>query len=321
VPRLIVELREDIRFEDGAWVPTDERTAALVATLEAACRAPRRLFSRPAAALDVEHVALCDAARRSGEKVAIPDLNLFYLLDGDAAAMAGCELVRSAAPLAPLPPPAPVTAGAAATVLAAPEGGVLADALDQAAAALGPGDTLVVPFPLADPGSRAAAEVAARRGVTVLTPEGRVGARAPGASPRPVRARVSLLLESVTLLAGGDRGTSELYVEGWVDDGVRTPFRVPQSGARRGVRRGVAERFDAPLWDGIPRGEGLIVHLEVWEEDMGRDSLIDPDDLLGVYERRFTEAERWGEGRHEDLRVATEDGAAILTFVVGRVAC
>jgi hypothetical protein len=136
-----------------------------------------------------------------------------------------------------------------------------------------------------------------------------------------VRARVAIELESVTLVAGGDRGTSELYIEGWVDDGVRTPFRVPATGARRGVRRGATERFDAAIYDGIPRGEGLIVHLEVWEEDMGRDSLIDPDDLMGVHERRFTEPERWGEGRHEDVRVATEDGAADVTYVIRRTPC
>ena len=317
--RVIVELREDIRFEDGTWVPTDERTAALVGALTGRCGGARRLFSRSAAALDIEHVALCEAARRAGDKTTTPDLNLFYVVDGECAALIALELVRSATELTPLPAPSDLTV--AGRRVAEPADGLLADAVDRGARELGPGDTLVVPYPLADAASRAAAEVAALRGVVVITPDGQVGKRPPGASPRPVRSRLSVVLESVTLVAGGDRsGTSELYVEGWIDDGVRSVLRVPETGARVGVRRGVAERFDAVLFDGIPRGEGLIVHLEVWEEDLGRDSLVDPDDLLGVHERRFIEAVRWGEGRHEE-RVATEDGEALLVYVVRRMVC
>jgi hypothetical protein len=322
VPRVIVELCEDIRFEEGSWVPSDERTAELVDGLARGCSTPRRLFSRAAAALDIEHIALCDAARRAGEKSDLPDLNLFYLVDGDPQALATLPLVRAATEVPPLPEPAApreIGGDIGGALLPPPGDGLLADALDRAAALLGSGETLVVPYPLLDPASRAAATVAARRGVRVLTPDGKIGTAKPVA--RSAKSRVTVRLEAVTLVAGGDRGDSEIYIEGWVDDGVRRRFRIPAEGARTGVRRGAPERFDAPLYEGVPLEQSLIVHLEVWEEDLGRTSLIDPDDLIGVHERRFTAAERWGEGRHEGIRVATEDGEALVSYVIRQTAC
>ena len=316
MPRFIVELREDIRFEDGTWVPTDERTAELVRALSGCCSKPRRLFGRPASALDIEHVALTDVARRAGEHPHLPDLNLFYVVEGDATELAASPLVAGVTEATPLPEPLPVEgAPAEARVLTPPPGGLLADALDTSASELAAGESLVVPYHLADPASRAAAELAARRGVHVFTPEGRVpGGRAPIA--RKARLRATVTLDEATLVAGGDRrGSSELYVEGWIDDGVRRRFRFPEKGAVRGVFRGVPQAIGSRLYDGVPLGEALIVHIELWEEDLGRESLIDPDDLLGIHERRFTQLERWGEGQH-DGRVETEDGAGLLRYSI-----
>jgi hypothetical protein len=315
VGRCIVELREDIRFEGETWVPTDERTAALVQALCATCSAPRRLFSRPAAALDVEHVAIAAAARRAGEHPRLPDLNLFYVVEGDAAALAASPLVAAVVEVAPLAGPFPVEGAPAGTPAVTPaDGGLLADAIDAAAAALSAGESLIVPYRVTDPASRAAAEIAARRGIHVFTPDGEVAGGRPAPSRR-ARLRATVTLDEATLVAGGDRGSSELYVEGWVDDGVRRRFRFPERGSVRGVQRGVPQALDSRIYDGVPLGEALIVHMELWEEDLGRDSLIDPDDLLGVHERRFTQVERWGEGQHE-AKVETEDGAGILRYAI-----
>jgi hypothetical protein len=316
VGRCIVELREDIRFEDDTWVPTDERTAALVQALCATCSAPRRLFSRPAAALDVEHVAIAAAARRAGEHPRLPDLNLFYVVDGDVAELAASPLVAAVVEVAPLAGPLPVAGAPAGPPAGAPaDGGLLADAIDAAAAALSAGESLIVPYRVTDPASRAAAEIAARRGIHVFTPDGEVAGGRP-APARRARLRATVTLDETILVAGGDRsGSSELYVEGWVDDGVRRRFRFPDKGAVRGVQRGVPQPLDTRIYDGVPLGEALIVHVELWEEDLGRDSLVDPDDLLGVHERRFTQVERWGEGRHE-AKVETDDGAGILRYTI-----
>lgn len=312
----MVELVEDIRFEDGTWVPTDDRTKELVDAVCACCSTPRRVFGRSASALDVERVALREAARRAGEDGRLPDLNLFYVLDGDPAALRGLPLIGQVHEMAPLAPPAPMEV-ATDQRLQHTDGALLADELDRAAAARSAGDTLVVPWALVDPASRAAAELAARRGVRIVTPDGevRAGKSAPAARRSKLRARVTL--DSVTLLAGGDElGTSELYIEGWIDDGTRRRLRIPEKGARTGVRRGLPEEFKVDLYDGVPLGDALIVHLEVWEEDLGRHSLIDPDDLIGVHERRFTAAERWGEGAHGDIRVETDDAACLVSYSI-----
>jgi hypothetical protein len=314
VTRVIVELVEDIRFEGGTWVPTDERTRALVDGISATCSAPRRVFSRAAAALDVERVSLREAARRAGEDPALPDLNLFYVVEGDAEALRALPLVAQVVEVPADPAPAPLEGVRGRRVEHAP-GALLADEIDHAAASLAAGDTLVVPYPLGDPASRAAAVVAARRGVRVVGVEGELRA---GPPLRAGKARATVTLDRVTLVTGGDRGDSEIYVEGWIDDGVRRPVRVPEQGARPGVRRGLPQDFGVQLYDGVPE-ETLVVHLEVWEEDLGRGSLVDPDDLLGVHERSFTAAERWGEGRHADVPVETEDGACLLTYTIDLV--
>jgi hypothetical protein len=63
-----------------------------------------------------------------------------------------------------------------------------------------------------------------------------------------------------------------------------------------------------------PVGEELRVHVEAWDEDLGRASLVDPDDLLGVHERSFGRPDKWGDGRHADVRSKTDAGEWLLTY-------
>jgi hypothetical protein len=145
-----------------------------------------------------------------------------------------------------------------------------------------------------------------------------VAAARPHAHPRP---RGEVVLESARILRGGDPvgSAAEIYFEGWVDDGAggRRRFRIPHAGSIPGVRDGQRIALDAQVYVGErPLGASLHLHVEAWDEDLGRDSLLNPDDLLGVYDRRFTAAERWGEGRHESQRAATDVGAWELSFVV-----
>jgi hypothetical protein len=331
VERLVIELRQDVRFEQGAWQPVDERTRILTGALAQACSAPARLFSRSAAALDRERVALGSLAAD------LPDLNLFYVVEGDAAELARQELVAEVSPARPVLGAAPDRGPLperAAVVRPAP-GRLHADELDRAAAPLGKGDLLVVPDPIVGRAAWAAAELAARRGVRVLViPEGEAPAWARhvvlvsrselAATARHVadgartgRARrVRVTLDSLLLVSGGDRVESELYLEGWIDDaGERFPFRVPPAGALGGVRRGQPVALGAVIHRGRAHSDtDLGLHLEVWEQDQGRASLIDPDDLLGIHEARFTEGDRWGEGLHEGCETAGGEGACRLTY-------
>ncbi len=329
MPRLIIELTEDIRFEDGAWVPADDRARALIEAVRRCCSQPSRLFSREAAVLDRERVA----ARPTD---ALPDLNLFYVVDGEPAELEGLELVAQVGALLPSEPLALELPDGVTVVEAPPEGRPLADAIDVAAAEVPRGQPLVVRAALRGRAAWAAAELAARRGVRVyaaageavpawvrrlvVVPAAELAAASSSAvvsSPSTRASVASVTIETVLLAAGGDLSGSALYLEGWVeDDGERTPFRVPETGAVRGVERGDTVELQAVVYRGTrPVTRALAVHIEVWEADLGRDSLLDPDDLLGVIDARFTEGARWGHGRHENVRTEGE-GECLVSYRV-----
>jgi hypothetical protein len=143
--------------------------------------------------------------------------------------------------------------------------------------------------------------------------EARVAAKP---APRPY---AKVVFEKATIIEGGDVGAAEIYFEGWVDDGSggRRSFRIPHEGHIPNVKDGATITLDTTVYESKrPLGDSLTIHFEAWDEDMGRASLLDPDDLLGAFEKRHTIDERWGEGRHADIRLETDSGAWLLTYSV-----
>jgi hypothetical protein len=132
-----------------------------------------------------------------------------------------------------------------------------------------------------------------------------------------MKPHVRVHLEQAEIIDGGDIGTAEIYFEGWIDDGAggRRAFRIPQNGHIPDVDNGQVIPLKTTILDGVV-GDGWTLHIEGWDEDLGRNSLLNPDDLLGVYEKRWTAEERWGEGRHADQEVSTEQGKWRLTYSV-----
>jgi hypothetical protein len=133
----------------------------------------------------------------------------------------------------------------------------------------------------------------------------------------PLNPRVKVTLETALIQRGGDVGAAEIYFEGWVDDGAGTTknFRIPHAGHIPGVKDGQHIKLDTLVFESVgPVGATLTVHVEAWDEDLGRDSLVNPDDLLGTYEKAFTQHESWGRGEHKDIPLKTDDGAWKLSF-------
>lgn len=131
----------------------------------------------------------------------------------------------------------------------------------------------------------------------------------------PERPNLVVLFEQAGIVRGGDIGAAEIYFEGWVDDGTgRRSFRVPKNGHIPEVHDGQTLDVNEVIWKGRPAGDTLHVHIEGWDEDLGRDSKINPDDLLGTYDHVFTPAESWGVGRHASIPLATKDGEWMLTL-------
>jgi hypothetical protein len=133
----------------------------------------------------------------------------------------------------------------------------------------------------------------------------------------PTRPLVKVILENAHIVRGGDIGAAEIYFEGWVDDGAgtRLAFRIPHAGAIPGVKDGDTVKLDTVLFESAtPVGDRLKVHIEAWDEDLGKDSLINPDDLLGTYDATFDEATAWGAGKHENIALTSEAGAWTLAF-------
>jgi hypothetical protein len=128
--------------------------------------------------------------------------------------------------------------------------------------------------------------------------------------------RLTVTFELAGIVHGGDAvGNAEIYFEGWVDDGQhKKPFRIPHSGHIPEVADGQTLTLNTVIFEGRPKGHMLTVHVEAWDEDLGRQSSLNPDDLLGVYERAFTAEERWGVGRHENITCKTDAGEWLLTF-------
>jgi hypothetical protein len=134
------------------------------------------------------------------------------------------------------------------------------------------------------------------------------------------RPRLRVVFEQAGIVNGGDIGTAEIYFEGWVDDGAaKKSFRVPQKGYIPEVHDGQTLQIETVLFEGTPKGDALHVHIEGWDEDLGRDSTINPDDLLGTFDRVYTEADRWGVGRHASIPLATEDGEWLLTLRIEKI--
>jgi hypothetical protein len=134
---------------------------------------------------------------------------------------------------------------------------------------------------------------------------------------RASRPLVKVILERALIERGGDIGAAEIYFEGWVDDGAgtRRAFRIPHAGAIPGVKDGQTIPLDTVVYESVtPVGSKLKLHVEAWDEDLGKGSLINPDDLLGAYEASFDAASGWGHGKHEDLRSDSDDGAWRLSF-------
>jgi hypothetical protein len=133
----------------------------------------------------------------------------------------------------------------------------------------------------------------------------------------PLNPRVKVVLEHALIQRGGDVGAAEIYFEGWVDDGAgnKRTFRIPHAGHIPGVKDGQTIKLDTMVFESVgPVGAALTVHVEAWDEDLGRDSLVNPDDLLGTYEHAFTGDANWGRGQHKDISLKTNDGAWQLTF-------
>ena len=131
------------------------------------------------------------------------------------------------------------------------------------------------------------------------------------------RPLVKVVLEHALIERGGDLGAAEIYFEGWVDDGAgtRRAFRIPREGAIPGVKDGQTLPLDTVIFESVtPIGPTLQVHVEAWDEDLGRQSLLDPDDLLGTYEQVFDASVGWGVGGHADIALDSDDGAWKLTY-------
>jgi hypothetical protein len=136
----------------------------------------------------------------------------------------------------------------------------------------------------------------------------------PTTTSRPL---VKVILERALIVRGGDIGAAEIYFEGWVDDsaGCRRGFRIPHAGAIPGVKDGQTIPLDTVIYESVtPVGAHLKIHIEAWDEDLGRDSLINPDDLLGAYDANFDSATGWGTGRHENLALESTQGAWQLSY-------
>ena len=135
--------------------------------------------------------------------------------------------------------------------------------------------------------------------------------------PSTSRPLAKVVLERALIERGGDIGAAEIYFEGWVDDGAgtRRAFRIPHAGAIPGVKNGQTIPLDTVIFESVtPVGARLKLRVEAWDEDLGRDSLINPDDLLGAYEESFDEKSGWGVGKHEGLQLASDDGAWQLSY-------
>lgn len=132
------------------------------------------------------------------------------------------------------------------------------------------------------------------------------------------RPLVKVVFEHAIIDKGGDVGPAEIYFEGWVDDGAgtRKTFRIPHAGAIPGVKDGQKIDINTTIFESSDAvvGEQLLVHLEAWDEDLGRQSLTNPDDLLGTYEQVFDASSGFGVGRHVDLPLKSAQGAWRLTF-------
>ena len=129
------------------------------------------------------------------------------------------------------------------------------------------------------------------------------------------RPNLVVVFERAGIVRGGDIGTAEIYFEGWVDDGSgKRAFRVPRQGHIPEVHDGQTLDVNEVIWKGVPATDGLHVHIEAWDEDLGKDSKINPDDHLGTYDHFFTPAERWGAGRHSSIPLSTREGEWMLTL-------
>jgi hypothetical protein len=128
---------------------------------------------------------------------------------------------------------------------------------------------------------------------------------------------VKVVLEHALIERGGDIGAAEIYFEGWFDDGAgtRRSFRIPHAGAIPGVKDGQTIPLDTVIYESIePVGDKIRLHIEAWDEDLGKDSLINPDDMLGAYDVSFDDASGFGVGPHRDIRLDSEDGAWQLSY-------
>lgn len=127
--------------------------------------------------------------------------------------------------------------------------------------------------------------------------------------------RVAVVLEQAKILKGGDFGAAEIYFEGWVDDGAggRRAFRIPHEGHIPSVRDGQVIPLSTVVYDGRrTAGDALVVHVEAWDEDLGKGHLLDADDLLGTIDRRHGPQDGWGAGRHVDVNA----GNWLLTYSI-----
>jgi hypothetical protein len=117
------------------------------------------------------------------------------------------------------------------------------------------------------------------------------------------------------IVDGSDVDKAEVYFEGWVDDGAeRTTFRIPREGHIPEIADGQTITVDTAIYEGRPEGDTLTVHFEAWDEDLGKASRLDADDCLGIYERRFTRAERFGQGRYDGIPCKSDKGEWLLSF-------
>jgi hypothetical protein len=134
------------------------------------------------------------------------------------------------------------------------------------------------------------------------------------------RPRLKVTFESAGIVRGGDIGAAEIYFEGWVDDGGgKKRWRLPKNGYIPDVKDGQTIELDAVVYEGRLQGHELHVHFEAWDEDLGRDRALKPDDLLGIYDREFGEKQRYGVGRHASIPLKTDAGEWMLTFRVEEV--
>jgi hypothetical protein len=128
---------------------------------------------------------------------------------------------------------------------------------------------------------------------------------------------VKVVLEHALIERGGDIGAAEIYFEGWFDDGAgtRRAFRIPHAGALPGVKDGQTIALDTVIYESVvPVGDKIRLHIEAWDEDLGKESLINPDDMLGAYDQSFDAASGFGVGAHRDVRLDSEDGSWQLSY-------